>query len=109
MTETQFDLRRFLSQLPNRPGVYRMIAAGEVLLYVGKAGDLKKRVSSYFNRGEQSPRIAHMIQRIERIEIKPYALALAIRGVSIGEQADGGAGEGSSGSNGNNASTGGAP
>lgn len=64
-----FDSRAFLASCPEHPGVYRMIGAADEVLYVGKAKNLRKRVSSYFQRTQASPRIGMMVQQVARVDI----------------------------------------
>lgn len=64
-----FDGRAFSAALPLAPGVYRMLDADDVVLYVGKARALRNRVGSYFNATPKVARIMAMLAQVARIEV----------------------------------------
>ncbi|MCG8369566.1 MAG: excinuclease ABC subunit UvrC [Proteobacteria bacterium] len=68
MTEP-FEIKSFLRGLTHRPGVYRMLDAKHKVIYVGKARDLKKRVSTYFQRSQAAPKTAAMMERVARVDV----------------------------------------
>lgn len=64
-----FDIEAFLKQLTQRPGVYRMVNAAGQIIYVGKAKNLKRRVSSYFNKSHDEIKTARMVKQVAFIEV----------------------------------------
>jgi excinuclease ABC subunit C len=66
--DASFDASAFLSTCSGHPGVYRMYDVEGALLYVGKAKNLKKRLSSYFRQTGLAPKTAALVRRINQIE-----------------------------------------
>ena len=66
---TEFDATRFLKSLTSRPGVYRMLGEEGEVLYVGKAKNLKNRVSSYFRSTALDSKTMALVSRIHDVEI----------------------------------------
>jgi excinuclease ABC subunit C len=62
------QLQSDVAALPALPGVYRYFDADDVLLYVGKAKNLKKRVTTYFQKDHGGSRIGHMVGKIVRMQ-----------------------------------------
>src|SRR3546814_8685778 len=64
-----FDGKQFVRGLSTAPGVYRMFAADDSVLYVGKAGALKKRVASYFSNAPKNTRTMAMLAQVARMDV----------------------------------------
>ncbi|MCB1693186.1 MAG: excinuclease ABC subunit UvrC [Pseudomonadales bacterium] len=64
----EFDHKTFLKHLTSRPGVYRMYDESDTILYVGKAKNLKNRVSSYFRTTALTVKTMALVARIARVE-----------------------------------------
>jgi excinuclease ABC subunit C len=64
-----FDPQSFLKTLTHRPGVYRMLDGKGKVIYVGKARDLKKRVSTYFQKSVNEAKTAAMIAQVAGVEV----------------------------------------
>lgn len=67
--EDKFDAKAFLSRVTNKPGVYRMYDATDTVIYVGKAKDLKKRLSSYFRTQVNSRKTEALVKCITNIDV----------------------------------------
>lgn len=65
----QFDSVSFLRSVTNQPGVYRMYNADAVVIYVGKAKDLKKRLSSYFRAKVDGEKTRALVSNINKIDV----------------------------------------
>lgn len=63
------DLSTFLTNLTSEPGIYRMLDNEGAVLYVGKASNLKKRVTSYFNKQNVGARTRSLVSQIVSIEV----------------------------------------
>ncbi|MEI2265065.1 excinuclease ABC subunit UvrC [Erwinia sp. CGal63] len=64
-----FDAKSFLKTVTSQPGVYRMYDAGGTVIYVGKAKDLKKRLSSYFRGNLGSRKTEALVASIQQIDV----------------------------------------
>ncbi|WBO84427.1 excinuclease ABC subunit UvrC [Hymenobacter yonginensis] len=61
-------LQEQIRQLPHRPGVYKYFGDEDTIIYVGKAIDLRKRVSSYFTKQDHNKKTQQLVKNIKRIE-----------------------------------------
>ncbi len=66
---SSFDVKNYLLHLTTRPGIYQMLNQSDEIIYVGKAKNLKKRVSSYFQKQDQPPKTKVMVAQISDIQV----------------------------------------
>lgn len=69
MSNERFDPQAFLTTVTSQPGVYRMYDASGTVIYVGKAKDLKKRLSSYFRAQVSSRKTETLVKNIQQIDV----------------------------------------
>lgn len=69
MSADKFDSSKFLKHVTTEPGVYRMFDAGATVIYVGKAKNLKNRLSSYFQKNVSSVKTQALVAQICNIEV----------------------------------------
>lgn len=69
MSADKFDSSKFLKHVTTEPGVYRMFDAGATVIYVGKAKNLKNRLSSYFQKNLSSVKTQALVAQICNIEV----------------------------------------
>ncbi|ALD21929.1 excinuclease ABC subunit UvrC [Hymenobacter sp. DG25A] len=62
------EIQEQIRQLPHRPGVYKYFGDEDTIIYVGKAIDLRKRVSSYFTKQDHNKKTIQLVKNIRRIE-----------------------------------------
>lgn len=68
MSSVKEHLQLKLKTLPEKPGIYQYFDAGGTIIYVGKAKNLKKRVSSYFNKTQDNGKTVMLVKRIADIQ-----------------------------------------
>ena len=62
------EFLQIIKTIPNQPGVYKYYSAEEEIIYVGKAKNLRKRISSYFTKRLTNYKTHELVKRIKRIE-----------------------------------------
>lgn len=68
MTEDEFGLKEKVSKLPTTPGVYQFFDTNGVIIYIGKAKNLKNRVSSYFVKTNQTSKTMVLVRKIRDLK-----------------------------------------